>query len=176
MKITNFEFKARVENLNVLEEKLQSLKPDFRGEDHQIDTYFQIADGRLKLREGHIENSLIYYHRPDAADSKQSDVLLYPCTPEPGLKAILTRLHGVKVVVEKWRRIYFIDNVKFHFDRVQDLGYFLEVEAIAHEGEHPVEQLQAQCRRYQTFFGITQTQFMDRSYSDLLLDLQTKTN
>ncbi|MCB0643095.1 MAG: class IV adenylate cyclase, partial [Phaeodactylibacter sp.] len=171
MKITNFEFKARVDALGELEQKLQSLNPDFQGEDHQIDTYFGIAEGRLKLREGNIENSLIYYHRPDAADSKQSDVLLYPCPPEPGLKAILSRLHGIKVVVEKWRRIYFIDNVKFHFDRVKDLGYFMEVEAIAREGEYPLEQIQAQCRHYQSFFGIEQHQFIDRSYSDLLLDL-----
>jgi adenylate cyclase class 2 len=65
MSITNFEFKAVTQELNDLENKLLSLGPKFIGEDNQTDTYFNVSAGRLKLREGKIENSLIYYERQD---------------------------------------------------------------------------------------------------------------
>ena len=52
MNILNFEFKARVNNIDELEQKLLQLDPVFKGEDHQIDTYFNVSEGRLKLREG----------------------------------------------------------------------------------------------------------------------------
>jgi adenylate cyclase class 2 len=128
MSITNFEFKARTHELNNLENKLLSLHPKFIGEDNQTDTYFNVSTGRLKLREGNIENSLIYYERQNTAEAKLSNVLLYKHQPDKTLKEILTRLHGVKVIVHKIRRIYFIENVKFHFDTVPQLGTFIEVD------------------------------------------------
>ena len=63
----NFEFKATTNNLSFLENKFLELNPKFIGEDHQADTYFNVEKGRLKLREGNIENSLIYYERKDVA-------------------------------------------------------------------------------------------------------------
>ena len=172
MEKLNIEFKAKVENLEELEARFQALKPIFRGEDHQIDTYFDInpnLGGRLKLREGNIENSLIYYERQNLAGAKQSDVLLYEHTPNPSLKAVLTKLHGVKIVVDKRRRIYFIGNVKFHFDRVAQLGTFVEVEAIADEKMNTIADLQRQCQQYFDFFELHTAQYMKLSYSDLLL-------
>lgn len=34
------------------------------------------------------------------------------------------------VVVDKMREIYFIDNVKFYFDKVEGFGIFVEIEVI----------------------------------------------
>ncbi len=59
MSILNFEFKAKTEDLDDLEKKLLILNPTFIGEDNQTDTYFNVTQGRLKLREGNIENALI---------------------------------------------------------------------------------------------------------------------
>ena len=125
----NIEFKAVANNIEALEEKLLSLSPKFIGEDHQKDTYYDVQIGRLKLREGNIENALIWYQREDIAGAKQSDILLYQHAPDEALKQILVKLHGIKIVVDKIRKIYFVDNVKFHFDRVKGLGTFIEVEA-----------------------------------------------
>src|SRR5579863_1209763 len=150
----NFEFKARADNLIELENKLTGLKPEFVGEDHQIDTYFNVAEGRLKMREGNIENALIYYERMNATSAKQSDIILYEHRPSQDLKAILIKVHGVKAIVDKKRKIYFIDNVKFHFDIVKGLGEFIEVEAIDKDGSISLEKLKAQCNHYSTFFGI----------------------
>jgi adenylate cyclase class IV len=85
---TLFEFKAHCNNIQLAEEKLQTLNPIFIGEDHQIDTYFNVETyGRLKLREGNIENTLIYYDRGNTANAKQSNVLLYKPNSTTDLKA-----------------------------------------------------------------------------------------
>ena len=169
MNILNFEFKARANNLAELEEKLLSLNPKFIGEDHQIDTYFNVSSGRLKLREGDIENSLIHYERENTADAKSSKILLYQHQPSQSLKDILIKTLGVKVVVDKLRKIYFIENVKFHFDTLADLGTFVEVEAIDKDGSIGIEELQKQCRKYAEFFGIKDTDYVSESYADLIL-------
>jgi adenylate cyclase, class 2 len=170
MAILNFEFKAKATNINLLEEKLQTLHPVFIGEDNQKDTYYNVAKGRLKLREGNIENALIWYDRADYAGAKQSDILLYKHAPDDALKQILEKLHGIKVIVDKKRKIYFVDNVKFHFDTVEDLGTFVEVEAIDKDGNIGLEKLQEQIKNYTAFFDIAETDFVKVSYSDLLLE------
>ena len=164
----NYEFKASCNNLEALEMKLKELNPVFIGMDHQVDTYFNVPNGRLKLREGNIENSLIHYNRTNTADAKQSDVSLYQHQPDKNLKQVLSKALGIKTVVDKKRKIYFIDNVKFHFDEVNELGSFVEVEAIDKDGSLGVEKLKEQCRYYIQLFGISRDQFIAGSYSDLL--------
>ncbi len=171
MKIINYEFKAKADHIVDLENKLLSLQPLFIGTDHQIDTYYNIEQGRLKLREGNIENSLIHYERSDFASAKQSNILLYQHSPSSSLKEILEKVHGIKVIIDKKRKIYFIDNVKFHFDIVDQLGTFIEVEAIDKDGSHSIEKLKEQCDYYANFFNIQQQDFISQSYSDLLLAL-----
>lgn len=168
--ILNFEFKASAKDIHRLEQKLQTLDPTFIGEDRQTDTYFNVTKGRLKLREGNIENALIFYERENTADAKASNVLLYQHQPDEALKAILKTTLGVKVVVKKQRKIYFVDNVKFHFDTVEALGTFIEVEAIDRTGSVGKEKLQAQCREYAAFFDIQESDCVALSYSDLLLE------
>jgi predicted adenylyl cyclase CyaB len=165
----NYEFKARSNDIDALEKKLLILQPLFIGEDHQVDTYFNVNKGRLKLREGTIEHSLIYYERPDVSGPKQSDVLLYEHSSSAALKKILTKIHGIKTIVDKKRKIYFIENIKFHFDRVKDLGTFVEVEAIDKTGETGIEKLMEQCNHYVKLFGIREDDFIDRSYSDMIM-------
>jgi adenylate cyclase, class 2 len=170
MGILNIEFKAKSNDITTAENILQQHNPIFIGEDHQIDTYFNVSTGRMKLREGNIENALIHYERENTAGSKSSQVLLYQHRPNENLKAILTKGLGVKAVVDKKRKIYFIENVKFHFDTVQNLGTFIEVEAIDKDGSIGKEKLQEQCNFYAAMFGIKQEDFMAVSYSDMIVE------
>lgn len=172
MPINIIEFKARVQDSDKIEELLRSKNPFFKGEDRQVDTYFNVADGRLKLREGNIEHALIWYNRPNDASSKQSQVLLYKHQPDDSLKEILIKVHGIKVIVDKTRRIYFIDNVKFHFDEVEGLGKFIEVEAIDDTGDIGLERIQEQCDFYAALFQVKLEDYIAVSYSDLLLNHQ----
>ena len=166
----NFEFKARCSDIEKAETILQQQQPLFIGTDHQTDTYFNVSKGRLKLREGNIENALIYYERNNTPGVKLSNVLLYQHLPDKMLKAILTISLGVKTVVEKVRKIYFIDNVKFHFDKVKGLGSFLEVEAIDKNGTIGVVKLKKQCENYFRLLEIQPENFIALSYSDMLLE------
>jgi adenylate cyclase, class 2 len=165
----NVEIKARCPHLHTMREILRARHADFRGTDHQTDTYFKVNRGRLKLREGNIENALIYYEREDQDGPKQSSVTLVPTTPGSPLKALLTQALGILMVVEKRRDIYFIDNVKFHLDEVTGLGTFVEIEAIDADGTIGSERLLAQCQTFLTLFNLQPDQMVAASYSDLLL-------
>ncbi len=61
------EIKARCDDHDRIRSFLTSRRAVFRGTDRQVDTYFKVNHGRLKLREGTIENFLVCYDRPAAA-------------------------------------------------------------------------------------------------------------
>jgi predicted adenylyl cyclase CyaB len=85
------------------------------------------------------------------------------------LKEALTAALGIKVVVSKKRRIYFVENVKFHFDTIDSLGTFVEVEAIDTEGNLGIEKLKEQCSYWAGVLGISTDDYLATSYSDMLL-------
>lgn len=167
----NIEIKARCADLALVKTRLEALEARFVGTDHQIDTYFESPNGRLKLRQGTIENSLIFYNRQQQAAPKQSDVHLYHPSDTESLKAVLQHALSIKVVVDKQRSIYFIGNVKFHLDEVTDLGQFVEIEAIDKDGTIGLEELHRQCKHYMKVLGIMPTDLIEESYSDLLFSI-----
>ncbi|MEN7551324.1 class IV adenylate cyclase [Rapidithrix thailandica] len=166
----NVEIKAKYEDLAKAEDILMKEGAVLKGTDHQTDTYFDASNFRLKLREGNIENALISYDRNDLKGPKDSVVDLYKPADIAQLKVILKKTVGVKVVVEKERKIFFIENVKFHLDEVKDLGNFVEIEAIDKEGSLNKEKLTEQCKRYKTLLDIKEEDLIARSYSDLLIE------
>lgn len=165
----NIEIKARCSDQDRIREILKSRNALFSAKDHQVDTYFKVQQGRLKLREGDIEKSLIFYEREDSDGPKRSEVILIK-DPALSLKEILSKAIGVLVVVDKLREIYFIDNIKFHIDSVKYLGSFVEIEAIDKDGIIGETKLFEQCRFYLGLFGISDEQLISGSYSDLLLN------
>ena len=167
----NVEIKARCTDPDRIRAILRKEGARKEGLDHQIDTYFESPNGRLKLRQGTIENSLIHYRRPDLTGPKKSEVALHPTQPDADtLKEVLTRALGVLTVVDKQREIYFIDNVKFHIDTVEQLGSFVEIEAIDEDGTLGVDYLHDQCTHYIELFELAEGDLLDRSYSDMMLD------
>ncbi len=188
----NIEIKARCADLAAARATLLQLGARLVGPDYQADTYFQTPNGRLKLREGQIENNLIFYQRPDREGPKRSDVFLYGTRPGSDLKALLTAALGALVTVEKRREIYFVEisdiavpgdptapqratareNVKVHLDTVADLGSFIEIEAIDLDGALGPALLEAQCRRLMERLQISPADLEPASYSDLRLRTQ----
>jgi adenylate cyclase class 2 len=165
----NVEIKACCKDPEKVREVLRAAGADFKGTDNQTDTYYKVSRGRLKLRQGTIENALIFYQRPDQAGPKRADVSLYRTNPQSDLAQVLGGAMEILVVVKKQREIYFLDNVKFHIDSVEGLGRFVEIEAIDIEGSLGVEKLRHQCEYYMKQFGIRPTDLVDCSYSDMLL-------
>jgi len=150
MSILNVEIKAKSGDQSKIRELLKSKNAVSKGVDHQIDTYFNVKQGRLKLREGNIENNLIHYIREDKKGPKQSKITLFKSDPNSTLKDILSNSIGILTVVDKKREIYYIDNVKFHID-----------------GE---VKLLKQCESYLELFDISKDNLVSVSYSDLILE------
>ena len=169
MSIVNVEIKSRSANPEKVREILKDRSALFVGTDHQVDTYFNVVNGRLKLREGEIENALIYYNRENKTGPKKSEVKLYKSKPGSGLKSLLDESLGILAVVDKVREIYFIDNVKFHIDNVKELGSFIEIEAIDQKGDLGEPKLLEQCKSYLDILGISENDLVSVSYSDLIL-------
>ena len=165
----NIEIKARCSDPERVRKVLQARDAVFKGVDHQVDTYFRCAKGRLKFREGNIEYSLIHYDRQDEAGPKDSLVTLYHPERNSALKEILSNSLDILVIVRKRREIYFIDNVKFHIDIVDTLGSFVEIEAIDVTGAIGKDALKIQCDEFMRLFGIQPEDLLTSSYSDMLL-------
>ncbi|MFM2363291.1 MAG: hypothetical protein RLZZ316_2193 [Bacteroidota bacterium] len=169
MSFTNIEIKAKTDRAVAIRNFLLQQNARVVGKDIQTDTYFNVTKGRLKLRQGAIENSLIYYERENVAGPKASQFELVPLVDGIALLKLLTKAHGIKVQVVKEREIFYIDNVKFHLDRVEGLGSFVEIEAGNVLKEVAVEILQQQCNFYVKAFEIRPEDMLALSYSDMLL-------
>jgi len=167
MRVVNYEFKARIRDEQRVRDALKTLNARSIGTDHQVDTYFRVPAGRLKVREGRIENALIFYRRSNARRARQSAVEMMLLPRRNSLRVILARALATLAVVDKRREIYFVKNVKIHLDRVRQLGKFLEVEAISRTGD--VKKIRSQARHFQQLFGVTAKDIVAESYSDLIL-------
>lgn len=164
----NVEIKARCTDRDAVRRTLLANGAQFYGLDRQVDTYFVVRNGRLKLREGQLENFLIFYARPDRKMPKESAVTLYEVVGNDSLKDVLTAALDVAIVVDKRREIYRIGNVKFHIDEVVSLGTFVEIEA---KGEHSKDTkvLDEQCVSFMQLLGIEQADLVEASYGDMIL-------
>ncbi len=172
MSILNIEIKAKCSDPTEIRNILNSRNADYKGTDHQVDTYFKAGNGRFKMREGSIEYSLVFYDREDIAGPKRSDVIYYHPRKTDPVKQQLSKAIGKLVIVDKQREIYYIDNVKFHIDTVKELGNFVEIEAIDRTGEIGAEKLYEQCQKYLKLFKIPEDDLLTNSYSDMLLSKQ----
>lgn len=139
---------------------------------NQVDTYFNVSRGRLKLREDEYGCEIIYYERPDSKGPKRCDYDRFPVESQEGLKDILTSALGVKAVVRKQRLVYIHDNVRIHLDTVEGLGHFLELEAVAHEGTGPSE-CRSRVKDLLSKFKVKKPDLVKGSYCDLLEQRQS---
>jgi adenylate cyclase, class 2 len=145
---------------------------DLGAEDHgwlqQLDTYFRVAHGRLKLREQDSDAHLIHYERADEAIERVSNYHIVAVEDAEGLKDALGAALGVLVAVEKSRRLLIWRNVRIHLDEVPGLGSFIELEAVA----EPDSDLSGEYRNVAELreaLGITDEQILAVGYSDELL-------
>ncbi len=97
----------------------------------QTDTFFEVSHGRLKLREfGDGSAELIQYQRADHSGPKQSSYLISRTSEPDTLRTALSAALGVRWVVRKQRRVWLTGATRMHFDRVEGLGDFIELEVV----------------------------------------------
>jgi adenylate cyclase, class 2 len=108
----NIEIKAKITDCENIRKTLLKNSAEFKGIDEQVDTYFKVDKGRLKLREGNIENCLVFYERENKQGPKKCKYSIIKFFPEDPvilkIKNILEISLGILVTVEKKREIYFI--------------------------------------------------------------------
>jgi len=146
---------------------------DLFGVDNQTDTYFKVKEkGRmLKIRKGDIEDFLVDYNKQDKENPKKSEFLLQPLLKGSyDLKKITRQTYEILAEVRKKREIYFIDNINFHIDLVENLGRFVEIEAISEKGAIQTEKLQEQCEYYKKLLEIKDEDLIGGSYIDMLIE------
>ena len=133
----------------------------------QVDTYFNVPKGRLKLREiDDKESMLVYYERPDQLASKESNYFIYPSADGRALKDILSKSLGIKIEVRKTRELYMIGYTRVHLDEVSGLGQFMELETVIEnqsENEAKKENLDIISK-----LEIKGSDMIKNSYSDML--------
>jgi adenylate cyclase, class 2 len=99
------------------------------GDTEQRDTYYRVGDGLLMKREARDEpTEWIHYRRAHYLRPRLSRFTIY--ADEEAQSRFGTRPMPVWVVVEKRRTIWLAGSVRVHFDDVQHLGWFLEIEAL----------------------------------------------
>ena len=138
----------------------------------QTDTFFDVAAGRLKLREseGH-PAELIFYARPDRTQPAGS-VYLTASVPDPGaFRHKFGDVFGIRGVVIKDRALYMVGRTRVHLDHVEGLGDFMELEVVLEDREkEPVGILEADTLRRQ--LGVSDRDLVDGAYIDLIERLQ----
>ena len=164
--------KASYPDLTGAETLAKQLSAKYQWRKWQVDTYFHVAHGRLKLREAEGEaTELISYFRNNQTGSRESSYqrLVLPAS-EP-LKKMLADTLGILIEVKKLRTLYLYRNVRIHLDEVDSLGNFLELEGVL--GSPPeiaaTTKLLQSLRRH---FGIEEEMLVRFSYSDLLQQQQ----
>lgn len=133
----------------------------------QRDTYFNAADGRLKLREMEGEAQLIAYERSNDFGHRTSSYRIVEVEDADGLRNALADALGIQAVVAKKRLLFIWENVRIHLDDVEGLGNFIEFEAVA----PPESDLSAETERVRFLrerFQIADTDLIGVSYCDLL--------
>ena len=133
----NIEIKAKCKELKKIEDILSSIDTDFVNEVFQRDTYFKVPLGMLKLRESDDEgNSLIWYKRRRKSSPKFSEYYICQTEHHKEIKKLLEEALGIKIIIEKFRKIYLYENVRIHLDKVKKLGSFIELEAVISEKDN----------------------------------------
>ena len=86
----------------------------------------------------------------------------------------LTDSLGVRVVVEKARRVLRWRNVRIHLDRVEGLGDFVELEAVA-ASPGGLEVERERVEQLRAALGIADEQLVAHGYADMLARRGTRT-
>ncbi len=170
----NIEIKARCKDLKKVRKLLKQLSARLEGIDIQTDTFFRVARGRLKMRESSLYGALLIpYVRTDSKGPKKSEYTLIQTPDVLKTKKLLSRILGVRGVVEKKREIYIYKNVRIHLDQVKNLGTFIEFEAVVspHDNEYDSH---SNIEHLMNYLHVKEKDLISGAYIDILEVVEKK--
>jgi homotetrameric cytidine deaminase len=169
----NVELKAHRRDLQATAARCLELGAEDKGVLTQRDTFFLARQARLKLRnQGADGSELIAYGRPDEFDPAESTFVLAPVSEvEPLAEALEYALGAPTVVVAKRRQLLMWDGVRIHLDEVEDLGTFIELEAVLESpaGEAELAAAHDKVARLRRELAIEDSDLVSVAYADLLM-------
>ena len=166
----NIEIKARVKDVKVVRKLIEQIAGKVVATLKQVDTYFAVQHGRLKLRTLNDHTSeLIYYVRSDdSSDPRRSDYKRVKVSDKDGFKNALATAIGLRGVVKKKRKLYKIGTTRVHLDEVDDLGTFLELE-IPITARTDEDKARERAKKLMDDLGVRKEDLLSLSYIDILL-------
>ena len=165
----NIELKTKYPDLILAEQNARKLDAIFVWCKKQVDSYYNVSNGRLKLREAEGETiELISYFRDNKYESRESNYHILKVKESEQIKEILTGTIGLLTVVKKNRKLYIYENIRIHLDKVEKLGNFLEFEGVINSpGE--ISGTKKRLKYLMKYFGIKKKSLVKYSYSDMIL-------
>ena len=168
----NIEVKARANDWSAQRARAEELTGASAVLLEQVDTFFKVPAGRLKLRQiTPQQGELIFYQRPDQLGPKRSDYSVAITDRPEALRETLAQALGVYGEVKKRRWLYVSENygghTRIHFDEVKGLGQHIELEVILQEGQSPEEGEQI-AEQFRVALDIRDDDLIDCAYLDLL--------
>jgi len=164
----NVEIKARVPNLSVVRAKALSLEPASVELIGQIDTFFSVPRGRLKIREfGDGSGELISYERPDRVGPKESVYVRVSVDDPRSLVEALSCVLSVRGQVRKRREVFVVGRTRIHLDEVEGLGSFVELEVVLRDDDR-LQSGEQEAERLMEALGISPSDLVVEAYIDML--------
>lgn len=193
---SNVEIKAMARDARALREAAARIAAGPPEMLHQIDTFFEVPRGRLKLRVVSSVSSiipddagiarargsadapagdavtatsaeLIFYERANALGPRESAYVITPVANAEGMLETLSRALGVRGVVRKTRTLYLAGQTRIHLDAVDGLGEFVELETVMRPNQS-IEEGTRVTESVMRSLGIARMDLIDRPYVDLL--------
>jgi predicted adenylyl cyclase CyaB len=162
----NVEIKARVRDWGRQRARADAMASS-REELTQTDTFFLCERGLLKLREfGDGSGEIIYYERPRQAGPKTSEYQVLPVRDPAGVREVLSQALGVRKVVRKRRTVFHVGRTRVHFDEVDGLGRFIELEVVLQPGEYEAHGA-TEATRLMAALDIEEADLLDGAYVDM---------
>ncbi|QOI96182.1 MAG: CYTH domain-containing protein [Flammeovirgaceae bacterium] len=166
LEYTDFTIKATLTNFAPVEEVLISMGAMYIGNDEQTDYYFETDNGKLKLRQGTIENRIAHYRREYEVGSEKTIVFRYEENPSSEAIKQLRSQNKLIGFVRKSRKIYRLDNLKIHLDTLPDNRKFIEIEAFDRTNRFSAAALKAQCMAVKEKLGIPDSVLIKTGYME----------
>jgi len=165
---SNIEIKAHARNFAEIKRRAEELSDVPVEIIPQEDVFFNIPQGRLKLRILAPDRAqLIYYTRPDQEGPKRSDYHITHTSDPENLKRVLELAYGIRGIVKKTRYLYLVGQTRIHLDDVEGLGQFMELEVVMQEGQSDAEGEEI-ADKLMTSLGVERSDLLEGAYMDLL--------
>jgi len=165
----NIELKAYAKNYEALRERAAALSDQDPLSYRQLDTFYQVPHGRLKLRrfdDGTL-SELIHYQRDDTEGPKVSFYMRSPVSDADATHALLSAALGTRGNVSKERLVYLVGRTRIQLDRVDGLGDFIEIEVVLGEDDDEADG-ESEAHRWLDQLEVAREDYVPGAYIDLL--------